>query len=224
LDNYKSWQTGGWIRKNFVSSNSKHEIVVDVCTFSSDNQAVSPVIATILMVSIVVILGAVVSVFALGLTESVSETAPQAQFEFEFDGNVTATDKDGNDVDYYTQVVTITHVAGNSIDSDNLIIRSPSTAFKYIEEDGDLGGFGPNNADYEEEVTFRQIDGAETMSAGDQVRIAVVYGDSGFYFCPCDDVEGRQNVNFLNESVITVNYDRGSGRSATLARWGGQDA
>jgi len=177
------------------------------------------------MVSIVVILGAVVSVFALGLTESVSETAPQAQFEFEFDGNVTATDKDGNSVKYYTQVVTIKHVVGDSIDSENLVIRSPSTAFKYIEEDGDLGGFGPNNADYEEEVTFRQIDGAETMSAGDQVRIAVVYGDSGYDgFCPCDDVEGRQDVNFLNESVVTVNYDRGSGRSATLARWEGQDA
>jgi len=190
-----------------------------------NERAVSPVIATILMVSIVVILGAVVSVFALGLTESVSETAPQAQFEFEFDGNVTATDKDGNPVKYYTQVVTIRHVAGDSIDSENLVIRSPSTAFKYIEEDGDLGGFGPNNADYEEEVTFRQIDGAETMSAGDQVRIAVVYGDSGYDdFCPCDDVEGRQDVNFLNESVVTVNYDRGSGRSATLARWEGQDA
>jgi len=165
-----------------------------------NKRAVSPVIATILMVSIVVILGAVVSVFALGLAESVSETAPQAQFEFEFDANVTATDKNGNPVEYYAQVVTITHVVGDSIDSDNLIIRSPDTAFKYIEEGGDLGGFGTNSAYYEDEVTFRQIDGAETMSAGDQVRIAVVYGDSGgVSFCPCDDVEGRQNVDFLNE-------------------------
>ena len=198
--------------------------MVDVCTFSSDNQAVSPVIATILMVSIVVILGAVVSVFALGLTESVSETAPQAQFEFDYDSNVTVTDPN-NPVEYYTQVVTITHVVGDSIDSDNLIIRSPDTAFKYIEEDGDLGGFGTNSAYYEDEVTFRQIDGAETMSAGDQVRIAVVYGDSGGVgFCPCDDVDGKTDVNYLNESVVTVNYDRGSGRSATLARWDGQDA
>jgi len=113
---------------------------------------------------------------------------------------------------------------GDSIDSDNLVIRSPDTAFKYIEADVDLGGFGTNSAEYEDEVTFRQIDGAKTMSAGDQVRIAVVYGNSSsISFCPCDDVENRPGVNYLNESVVTVNYDPGNGRSATIARWEGRD-
>ena len=191
----------------------------------SDDRAVSPIISTILMVSIVVILAAVVSVFALDLSESVSETAPQAQFEFDYDANVSATDSSDPGV-YYTQVVTLTHVAGDSIDSDNLVIRSPDTEFKYIQENGDLGGFGTYSSFYEREVTFRQIDGAETMSAGDQVRIAVVYGGTTSY-CPCDDVQNEgtfAGVNFLNESVVTVNYDRGSGQSATLARWEGQDA
>ncbi|MFC7248240.1 type IV pilin N-terminal domain-containing protein [Halomicroarcula sp. GCM10025324] len=67
--------------------------------------AVSSVISVVLMVGIVVILGAVVSVFALGIGESVDSTAPSATFEFEVQAN-------GD--------VQVTHASGDSFDGDQL--------------------------------------------------------------------------------------------------------
>ena len=64
----------------------------------SADDAVSPVISVILMVAIVVILGAVVSVFALGLAESVDSPAPSASFEFKVldDGDIKVTHAGGD--------------------------------------------------------------------------------------------------------------------------------
>ncbi|WP_276275855.1 type IV pilin N-terminal domain-containing protein [Haloarcula regularis] len=63
------------------------------------DDAVSSVISVVLMVAIVVILGAVVSVFALGIGESVDSTVPSANFEFEYEssgGEVTVTHSNGD--------------------------------------------------------------------------------------------------------------------------------
>lgn len=49
-----------------------------------DDDAVSPVIGVILMVAITVILAAVIGTFVLGLGEQVQDTAPNAQFEFDY--------------------------------------------------------------------------------------------------------------------------------------------
>jgi flagellin-like protein len=72
----------------------------------NDDDAVSPVIGVILMVAITVILAAVIATFVLGLGEQVSDTAPQASFDFETDA--TAGD------------ITITHAGGATIDRENL--------------------------------------------------------------------------------------------------------
>ncbi|MEF8976197.1 MAG: type IV pilin N-terminal domain-containing protein, partial [Halapricum sp.] len=50
----------------------------------TDDDAVSPVIGVILMVAITVILAAVIATFVLGLGESVSNTAPQANFQTDY--------------------------------------------------------------------------------------------------------------------------------------------
>ncbi|WP_267162973.1 type IV pilin N-terminal domain-containing protein [Halovenus salina] len=50
----------------------------------NDDNAVSPVIGVILMVAITVILAAVIATFVLGLGEQVSDTAPQASFDFDY--------------------------------------------------------------------------------------------------------------------------------------------
>lgn len=50
--------------------------------FITDDDAVSPVIGVILMVAITVILAAVIATFVLGLGDAVSNTAPQASFQF----------------------------------------------------------------------------------------------------------------------------------------------
>ncbi|WP_435064864.1 type IV pilin [Halobaculum sp. EA56] len=71
-----------------------------------DDRAVSPVIGVILMVAITVILAAVIGSFVLGLGNSVQQTAPNANFQFEFSGGD----------------VTATHTGGDSIPGDQLNI------------------------------------------------------------------------------------------------------
>jgi flagellin-like protein len=78
----------------------------------TDDDAVSPVIGVILMVAITVILAAVIATFVLGLGEQVSETAPQASFEFDFEGS---SGNPGN--------LDVTHDGGDTITAKNLYIR-----------------------------------------------------------------------------------------------------
>jgi len=81
----------------------------------ADDDAVSPVIGVILMVAITVILAAVIGTFVLGLGDQVSDSAPQANFNFEFVSG---------------EEVSITHDGGNSIsDSDLSVIVSGVTVY-----------------------------------------------------------------------------------------------
>ena len=74
-----------------------------------DDRAVSPVIGVILMVAITVILAAVIGSFVLGLGNSVQQTAPNANFQFDY------TEVSG---DYE---VTATHTGGDTIPSGDTI-------------------------------------------------------------------------------------------------------
>ncbi|WP_436934618.1 type IV pilin [Halovenus marina] len=79
---------------------------------SEDGRAVSPVIGVILMVAITVILAAVIATFVLGLGESVSDSAPQASFDFDYDGSD----------------VTVTHQSGAVLDSDRITVNVDGSA------------------------------------------------------------------------------------------------
>ncbi|WP_277552296.1 type IV pilin N-terminal domain-containing protein [Halobaculum limi] len=79
----------------------------------ADDRAVSPVIGVILMVAITVILAAVIGSFVLGLGNSVQQTAPNANFQFDFDDSVSPG------------VVTATHTGGDTIaDTDTITLQS----------------------------------------------------------------------------------------------------
>jgi flagellin-like protein len=80
----------------------------------TEDRAVSPVIGVILMVAITVILAAVIGTFVLGLGDQVSESAPQAQFAFQF------SDPD-------VEEVAITHDGGDAISPDELSINVGGT-------------------------------------------------------------------------------------------------
>ncbi|RDZ35262.1 MULTISPECIES: type IV pilin [Haloferax] len=90
---------------------------MQLTTLFNDDSAVSPVIGVILMVAITVILAAVIGTFVLGLGDQVSETSPQASFDFDY--NSTS----GN--------LTITHESGTSIDADSVTISGP------VDDNGD---------------------------------------------------------------------------------------
>jgi flagellin-like protein len=86
----------------------------------TDDDAVSPVIGVILMVAITVILAAVIATFVLGLGEQVSDTAPNANFQFDYEDNST---NNGN--------VTTTHTSGPAIDASSLSVGGPGISSSY---------------------------------------------------------------------------------------------
>ncbi|QLG61099.1 type IV pilin [Halorarum salinum] len=75
----------------------------------TEDRAVSPVIGVILMVAITVILAAVIGTFVLGLGNNLGDTAPNANFDFEYSGN-------GAGNSYAVEAV---HEGGATIDQDN---------------------------------------------------------------------------------------------------------
>lgn len=78
----------------------------------SDDRAVSPVIGVILMVAITVILAAVIGTFVLGLGDSLSETSPQATYDW------SQTELTGDNAGNYT--ATVSHTGGDSITGSSL--------------------------------------------------------------------------------------------------------
>ena len=84
--------------------------------FQDNERAVSPVIGVILMVAITVILAAVIGTFVLGLGDSISDSAPQAQL------NVESTDFDAT-----TPEVTIAHNGGDTLQADELRVTVNGT-------------------------------------------------------------------------------------------------
>ncbi|MFC7136625.1 type IV pilin N-terminal domain-containing protein [Halobaculum litoreum] len=88
---------------------------MDITRLLDDDRAVSPVIGVILMVAITVILAAVIGSFVLGLGNSVQQTAPNANFQF----------------DYNSTGVNATHTGGETIPGDadlNLTVNGTSYA------------------------------------------------------------------------------------------------
>jgi flagellin-like protein len=99
--------------------------------FTDDEKAVSPVIGVILMVAITVILAAVIATFVLGLGESVSGTAPQATFSFDYDSDASPSDGDqlydDTGSDSSGGDLTVTHDGGDTIDKSRLTITDNTT-------------------------------------------------------------------------------------------------
>jgi len=111
-----------------------------------DERGVSPVIGVILMVAITVILAAVIGAFVLGLGDQVSNSAPQASFEFDFDDDRNAT---------------ITHGGGDDIDGSTLTVTVGGVDM-YNSSDGPRSGTDYNNEGWST---------SETISTGDALNI-----------------------------------------------------
>jgi flagellin-like protein len=96
-----------------------------------DDQAVSPVIGVILMVAITVILAAVIGTFVLGLGEQVQNSAPNANFQFEYSGSgpydATITHTGGDTIDGSQIQVQYTDNNDNSVSKDWTSISSSTT-------------------------------------------------------------------------------------------------
>jgi len=126
----------------------------------TDDDAVSPVIGVILMVAITVILAAVIATFVLGLGDQVSNTAPQASFGFDWDG-----ESGGNPAD-----LTITHDGGDSIPANRLYVRGSPDSSATL--NADWGNWSNNGITGNTEVTAGN---RIVIKAGPTAEIDVVW-------------------------------------------------
>ncbi|GAA0195137.1 type IV pilin [Halobaculum roseum] len=117
-----------------------------------DDRAVSPVIGVILMVAITVILAAVIGSFVLGLGNSVQQTTPNANFQFDY------SETDGGDYN-----VTATHTGGSTLNDQNTGLVSLNAS------DGPSKAFGlPVSAGTSANLS---TDHGGNVSAGTTVRV-----------------------------------------------------
>jgi len=112
----------------------------------TEDRGVSPVIGVILMVAITVILAAVIGAFVLGLGDQASQSAPQASFEFDFDGDTN---------------VTLTHAGGDSIDNSTLDVTVGSQAV--------YNSSGPVE-EIDEDTVYVDNNWEETISTGQSIE------------------------------------------------------
>ncbi|WP_430503971.1 type IV pilin [Haloparvum sp. PAK95] len=104
---------------------------MDIKNLFSDDRAVSPVIGVILMVAITVILAAVIGTFVLGLGDSLSQTSPQATYDWSQTENDTSS---GN----YT--ATVEHTGGDSISKSTISVNVDNSSFTGTADAANWGG------------------------------------------------------------------------------------
>ncbi|PSQ02341.1 type IV pilin [Halobacteriales archaeon QS_4_69_31] len=161
----------------------------------TDDDAVSPVIGVILMVAITVILAAVIATFVLGLGDQVSNTAPQASFSFDWDGEGGTED-----------TLNVTHDGGDTIKAKNLYVRGDAGTDSSRSSSGVIYtelGESWDNYDTESGASFSTISASDDVTAGNEIKVHQIGSDG----------------------EIDIVWERSTGdNSATLSSWEGPEA
>ena len=129
----------------------------------NDDDAVSPVIGVILMVAITVILAAVIATFVLGLGDSLSNTAPQASFSFDYDESPSDSEDSFGDSSSGDGLLTITHDGGAQIEAGNLELVGSTAGDKAVATDSSVDP---------------QYSASDTVSAGSSIELRVASTDT----------------------------------------------
>ena len=177
-------------------------------TMVDDNAAVSPVIATILMVAITVVLSGVIYVWASSLAETDVKGVPRVTFDIE--------DIDGFDADTGHWRITV-----QSSETD---LATQAVVLRVIYTDGDgntaiveanmadtngVYGFNPDNSDefitFVDQVNKEGSDSVSTFNTGDTIFVRTHAADG----TPLEDV------------TITLSYAPSVGQGALLRSWSG---
>lgn len=121
--------------------------------FKSNSRAISSVLGIVLLVALIVILGATVGAFSLGLADEVNEVGPNAAFEYRF-----VDDGSGG------QWLEITHNGGDPITANQVVIVASDPV--------DLGGSNTepksSAATTREKITEKPPGGPPQVGIGDQ--------------------------------------------------------
>lgn len=206
------------------------------------NRAVSPVIAVILMVAITVILSAVIGSFVLDIGSSLSESPPNAQFDFE-QNNVDVRVQDssglsGNPVYPTYLVINITHVGGEPIEKSNIRVTVDGVQ-AYAVFDRGTSNHWTSSMPFE---AFAKPD--EPVTAGDQTTLLArvdadsnsgwnaedlvvigspshshYYGNENQLTMGNSDGNNPSNVQIQPGETVQIVWDPGSGTSTILAEY-----
>jgi len=132
---------------------------MDLKKLFTEDRGVSPVIGVILMVAITVILAAVIGAFVLGLGDQASSSAPQASFDYNFEGDTN---------------VTITHGGGDNIDNSTISVTvDGNTAFPDDQSENNYNSTGWGDGDIRTGNSVDIFNGSSgaVAESGDRVRI-----------------------------------------------------
>ena len=187
------------------SRRDEEEEALEEMTLEDDEQAVSPVIATILMVAITVVLSGVIYVWASSLADTTAKGVPRISFDVD-SSQAAAGDESfhritvtGSQVELATQAIEVTY--------EYTAANGETVRVQYNLADPTVYGFFPGNSD--SMVTFTDSVGSEngatksSFDTGDTIYIKNV------------DEDG----NLLTNVYVSVSYVPNSGAGAVLRTW-----
>ena len=192
----------------FSSRRADDEEEVVENTLENDDMAVSPVIATILMVAITVVLSGVIYVWASSLAETDVKGVPRVTFaiddvnSFDVDEGHWRITVQASETDLATQAVEVRvfYVDGNG---------EPQVKTTNLADTAGVYGFNPQNSDsmvtFVDQVNTEGDDKVSTFNTGDTI------------FVRTHDTDGTP----LEDVTISLNYAPGAGQGAQLRTWSG---
>ena len=187
------------------SRREEEEQSLEEMTLDADEQAVSPVIATILMVAITVVLSGVIYVWASSLADTSAKGVPRMTFDVDSSAITDGSDPfhritvTGSQVELATQAIVVT--------MEYLDVNGDTVSNKYNLADTTVYGFYPGNSD--SMVTFTDAVGSE----GGAVKSSFDTGDT--IYISAVDADG----NALTSIYVSVSYVPPSGSGSVLRTW-----
>jgi flagellin-like protein len=186
----------------------------DVEAMVDDDAAVSPVIATILMVAITVVLSGVIYVWASSLAETDVKGVPRMTFDIE---DVNALDSDEGHWQIRVSQ-TQTPLATQAVEVRILYTNSTGALVTHTANLGDSSGvygFSPRNSD--SFVTF--VDSVSIEGSGEGIRYVSTFNTGDTIFVRTHAPDGTP----LEGATITLSYAPIVGSGAVLAKWDSLD-
>jgi len=127
--------------------------------------SLNPVLGLVLLVALAAVLTTVISTAVLGLDDQVSQSPPQANFEFRYDDAAAGPDSFGTTGGGYDGRLVVTHGGGSAVDAARLSVTGASST-------SGASSWGPDTA------SAPQYDDASTISSGDKLTVWVDADDT----------------------------------------------
>ena len=180
------------------SRRDEEEASLEEMILEDDEQAVSPVIATILMVAITVVLSGVIYVWASSLADTSAKGVPRMSFDVESNGDFHRIVVTGSQVELATQAIQV---------SLSYTSNGVSVSESYNLADPTVYGFYPGNSD--SMVTFTDAVGSE----GGAVKSSFDTGDT--IYVKSVDADG----NLIEDVFLSVSYVPPTSQASVLRTW-----